>query len=104
MKSLRLVGLILVFYTCFVSGFAQQSQIYKDADADFKTGIELFQKEKYNAAQKSFVKVIETHADPQSLVRIDAEYYKAICAAELFNKDGEFYLNQFVKDHPESPK
>jgi tetratricopeptide (TPR) repeat protein len=104
MKSLRLVGLILVFYTCFVSGFAQQSQIYKDADADFKTGIELFQKEKYNAAQKSFVKVIETHTDPQSLVRIDAEYYKAICAAELFNKDGEFYLKQFVKDHPESPK
>jgi tetratricopeptide (TPR) repeat protein len=103
MKSLRLVGLILVFYTCAVSGFAQQSQIYKDADADFKTGIELFQKEKYNAAQKSFVKVIETHP-PQSLVRIDAEYYKAICAAELFNKDGEFYLKQFVKDHPESPK
>ncbi len=104
MKSLRLVGLILVFYTCAVSGFAQQSQIYKDADANFKTGIELFQKEKYNAAQKCFVKVIETHPDLQSLVRIDAEYYKAICAAELFNKDGEFYLKQFIKEHPESPK
>lgn len=104
MKSLRLVGLILVLYVCTVSGFAQQSQIYRDADADYKTGIELFQKEKYNAAQKSFVKVIETHRDPESLVRIDAEYYKAICAIELFNKDGEFYLKQFVKDHPESPK
>ncbi len=104
MKSLRPVGLILVFYICSLSGFAQQSQVYKDADVDFKTGVELFQKEKYNAAQKSFVKVIETHRDPQSLVRIDAEYYKAICAIELFNKDGEWYLKQFVKEHPESPK
>lgn len=104
MKSLQIVGFILVFCICSVFGYAQQSQIYKDVDADFKTGVELFQKEKYGAAQKSFVKVIETHPDPQSLVRIDAEYYKAICAIELFNKDGEFYLKQFVKDHPESPK
>lgn len=104
MKSLHLVGLILVFQLFQISGFAQQSQIYRDADADFKTGIELFQKEKYSAAQKSFIKTIENHRDPQSLVRIDAEYYKAICAIELFNKDGEFYLKQFVKDHPESPK
>ncbi|HSH67441.1 MAG TPA: tetratricopeptide repeat protein, partial [Bacteroidia bacterium] len=104
MKSLQIVGFTLVFCICSVFGYAQQSQIYKDVDADFKTGVELFQKEKYGAAQKSFVKVIETHPDPQSLVRIDAEYYKAICAIELFNKDGEFYLKQFVKDHPESPK
>ena len=104
MKSLRIVGLMLIWYTCSIPGFAQQSQVYKDNDADYKTGIELFQKEKYSAAQKSFVKVIETHRDPQSLVRIDAEYYKAICAIELFNKDGEFHLKQFIKEHPESPK
>ncbi len=104
MKSLRLVGVAFILCLCALSGFAQQSQIYRDPDGDFKTGVELFQKEKYNAAQKSFVKVIESHRDPQSLVRIDAEYYKAICAIELFNKDGEFYLKQFVKDHPESPK
>lgn len=104
MKSLQIVGLVVAFQLCQLSGFAQQSQIYKDADADFKTGIELFQKEKYSAAQKSFVKTMESHKDPQSLVRIDAEYYKAICAIELFNKDGEFYLKQFIKDHPESPK
>src|SRR4051812_6439003 len=104
MKSLRLVGVILIFCMCTAFGFAQQSQVYKDTDTDFKTGVELFQKEKYNAAQKSFVKVIEKYRDPQALVRVDAEYYKAICAIELFNKDGEFYLKQFVKDHPENPK
>ena len=104
MKSLRLVGLILIFCTCTTTGFSQQSQVYKDIDAAYKTGVELFQKEKYNAAQKSFVKVIEKYRDPEALVRVDAEYYKAICAIELFNKDGEFYLKQFVRDHPENPK
>ncbi|HRG52598.1 MAG TPA: tetratricopeptide repeat protein [Bacteroidia bacterium] len=104
MKSLRLVGLILILCICTTKGFSQQSLVYKDIDADFKTGVELFQKEKYNAAQKSFVKVIEKYRDPEALVRVDAEYYKAICAIELFNKDGEFYLKQFVRDHPENPK
>ena len=97
------VGLfILTACTNFV--FAQKTTIYVHEDAEFKTGIELYQKEKYGAAQKSFMKVIESHPDTKSLVRIDAEYYNAICAIELFNKDGELYLKQFVKDHPESPK
>ncbi|MGZ4158774.1 MAG: tetratricopeptide repeat protein, partial [Bacteroidia bacterium] len=87
-----------------VSVLAQKTLIYTNEDPEFKTAIELFQKEKYGAAQKNFTKVIESKRDPQSLVRIDAEYYSAICAIELFNKDGEIYLKQFIKDHPESPK
>ncbi len=78
--------------------------VYVHADAEYKTGIDLFQKEKYGAAQKSFVKVMESDRDPQSLIRIDAEYYNAICAIELFNKDGELFLKKFVREHPESPK
>jgi TolA-binding protein len=95
-----------VFFVSFsisVLAFAQKTAVYSDKDLDFKTGVELFQKEKFGAAQKSFIKVIESH-DANSLMRIDAEYYRAICAAELFNKDGEWYLKQFVKEHPENPK
>ncbi|MCW3104568.1 MAG: hypothetical protein JWO09_3008 [Bacteroidetes bacterium] len=103
MSKLRGLVLILSFFLC-VAGSAQQTTIYTHEDAEFRTGLELYQKEKFGAAQKSFVKVIQSHPDPNSLVRIDAEYYNAICATELFNKDGELYLKQFVKDHPESPK
>ena len=87
-----------------ISVLAQKTVIYTNGDLEFKTGIELFQKEKYGAAQKSFSKVIESTNDAQSLMRIDAEYYNSICAIELFNKDGEIYLKKFIKDHPESPK
>jgi tetratricopeptide (TPR) repeat protein len=95
-----------VFFVSFsisVLAFAQKTAVYSDKDLDFKTGVELFQKEKFGAAQKSFIKVIESH-EANSLMRIDAEYYRAICAAELFNKDGEWYLKQFAKEHPENPK
>jgi tetratricopeptide (TPR) repeat protein len=98
-------GLVFIwsFFMCIALS-AQQSAVYTHKDAEFTKAIELFQKEKYGAAQNSFVKVINMHTDPNSLIRIDAEYYNAICATELFNKDGELYLRQFVKDHPESPK
>ncbi|MDF2435673.1 MAG: hypothetical protein K0Q95_49 [Bacteroidota bacterium] len=103
MSKLRgIVFLLSVFLSASAS--AQQTLIYTHEDAEFKKGIELYQKEKFGAAQNSFVKTIQSHPDRHSLVRIDAEYYNAICAAELFNKDGELYLKQFVKDHPESPK
>jgi len=103
MKNLKgfalLVGLLFS-----VSVFSQKTVHAIHEDTEFKNGIELFQKEKYGAAQKSFVKVLESHKDTHSLIRIDAEYYNAICAIELFNKDGELYLKQFIEDHPESPK
>ena len=107
MNKLKAIGLVLAFFISigkidFV--FAQKTMIYLDEDANFKTGVELFQKEKYGAAQKSFTKIINSNRDAHSLLRIDAEFYNAVCAIELFNKDGELYLKQFVKDHPESPK
>lgn len=107
MNKLKGIGLFFILFISIAgnsSVFAQKSAIYIHDDAEFETGIELFQKEKFAASQKSFKKVIESHKDPQSLVRIDAEYYNAICAIELFNKDGELFLKQFVKEHPESPK
>ena len=101
----RLKGIVvLVGLLLSVSVLAQKTVHALHEDSEFKTGIELFQKEKYGAAQKSFLKIIETHKDPQSLVRIDAEYYNAICAIELFNRDGEVYLKEFIVAHPESPK
>ncbi len=104
LREIRCAVVFLISITSTTVVFAQKSMIYVQPDAEFKTGIELFQKEKYGAAQKSFVKIIESNRDVYSLVRIDAEYYNSVCAIELFNKDGELFLKQFVMNHPESPK
>lgn len=106
MKKLKAAVFALAFGACSLhvtEAFSQRTTVYTHEDADFKTGLELFQKQKYGSAQRIFQKVIESHP-PYSLVRIDAEYYAAVSAIELFNKDGELLLKNFIKDHPESPR
>ena len=104
MTQIRALGVALFFlFNLFypLSSFAQKTLIYTDKDADFKLGMELFAKEKYGPAQKVFQKVIESNR-PQTEERVDAEYFSAICALELFNDDAEHLLTQFVQKHPES--
>ena len=103
MNKLKTGGLALAFFISVLT-FAQKTNFYTDKNAEFKKRIELFQKEKFGAAQNCFKKTIETTFDKNSLIRIDAEYYFAICAIELFNKDGEISLKEFIQNHPESPK
>ena len=94
-----------IFFLLCIAVFSQKTIIYTNPDADFKTASELFQKQKFNAAQKQFSKIIERYEkEPDNLVRIDAEYYSALCALELFNKDAEMLLKDFIENHPESPK
>ena len=94
---------LFLFLNCIfsLSALAQKTTIYTSKDADFKLGMELFEKEKYGAAQKTFQKVIEIN-NPQTEERVDAEYFSAICALELFNEDAEYLLSNFILKHPES--
>src|ERR1700751_1809724 len=100
--SRLLSGLLLLLLCRF--GFAQKTSIYADVDREFKTGVELFDKKKFGSALKSFQNIIESNKNPKSLIRIDAEYYAAACAIELFNKDGEWRMKKFIDTHPESNK
>lgn len=96
------VGLFLII--C-LAAFSQKTAIYTNPDAGFKAALELFQKQKYGSAQKQFNKIIANYKnEPNNLVHIDAEYYAALCALELFNKDAELLLKEFIASHPESPR
>ncbi|MEW6468979.1 MAG: tetratricopeptide repeat protein [Bacteroidota bacterium] len=95
---------IVLFFLLAAAGYAQKTKVYTNEDSDFKTGMDLFLKEKYGAAQHYFIKAAQKIKDKNSLQRIDAEYYAALCAVELFNKDAEEMLVNFINQHPESPK
>ena len=49
---------LFVFLFISKSAFPQQTAIYTDPERDFKTGTELFEKEKYSAAAGEFEKYI----------------------------------------------
>jgi len=82
--------------------FSQSTAVYDNPEEDYRTGTDLFHKEKYGAAQEKFNKVILETDNPFSPLRINAEYYEAICALELYNRDAAFKLDEFVRNHPTS--
>lgn len=100
MKLYKFIIIGLLVQGLAVGISAQKSLIYKLPDQDFKTAMELYEKQKYAVAQHFFQKVI----DKTSTARADAEYYAALCALELFNPDAEYLLTQFINKNPENYK
>jgi tetratricopeptide (TPR) repeat protein len=82
--------------------WAQKTAAYLDQDQLYKQGLELFDKKQFVSAQKNFSEFV-LHSRP-SVLRTDAVYYAAACGIELFNKDGEWQMKQFIEKHPESLK
>ncbi|MFO8234821.1 MAG: tetratricopeptide repeat protein [Bacteroidales bacterium] len=96
-----LLVLCIVAIPTFLAGQANKG--YTEALNEYKEARELFDKEKYAVAQEQFKDVLDAFSE-SSEYRINAEYYIAICAIELFNEDAEYLISQFISKYPESSK
>lgn len=83
---------------------AQQTKDLTAPDAEFRRGLDLFEKQKYAEAQDVFDGIVSSAKNQNDLFVTDAEYYAAICSMELFNKDAEVRLTNFLVHHPESAR
>jgi tetratricopeptide (TPR) repeat protein len=90
--------LLLLFFT----GYSQKTASYLDPEELYKNGIELFDKNQFTAAQKHFDDY--QNKSKGNVIKSDAVYYSAACAIELFHKDGEWRMKQFIEKYPESSK
>jgi tetratricopeptide (TPR) repeat protein len=80
---------------------AQKTEIYTEPNRDYKTARELFVKEKYGAALNVFDNYIASgKGDP--MLMINARYYAALSAYELFHPDAETRLKNFTQSYPEN--
>ncbi len=100
-NSIFIFVLLLVFS---VSLKAQKTTIYTHQNVDYNSALELFDKEKYSAAQEKFVMVYKSTTDKKSEVAVNAKYYMALCGLNLFNTDAENLFVEFINDYPDSPK
>ncbi|MGM0648165.1 MAG: tetratricopeptide repeat protein [Bacteroidota bacterium] len=82
----------------------QKTADFQSPDQLYQSAYELYQKQKYGAAQTEFEQVIKQIDAPGSLMKINAEYYAALCALELFNEDAEQKLESFIRKYPENSK
>src|SRR5687767_6482479 len=100
---LRKYGVCLALSLSCLIARSQKTTAYIDKDILYKQGIDLFDKKQYVAAQKSFTDYLGLSSGIK-LLKTDAEYYAAACAIELFHKDGEWRMREFINTHPESNK
>jgi TolA-binding protein len=106
---MRKISLIMVL---FLLGFsmvitpvkAQQTRFSNNPEAMFRSAVKLFEKEKYGAAMEQFLLVLEMEPEGHPLLLIEAEYYYALCAMQLYNPPGEDLLSDFVEENPENSR
>ncbi|MDQ3191520.1 MAG: tetratricopeptide repeat protein [Bacteroidota bacterium] len=107
MNKLKIfIALILIAIMLIMAGAAsaQQTAVHTDPDKDYKLALELYNKEKFAAARSLFEKAVSSNKDAHSEIKINCDFYSAMCAVELFHNDAEDKLNTFIENHPESPK
>ncbi|MCH2198599.1 MAG: tetratricopeptide repeat protein [Flavobacteriales bacterium] len=97
------IGILTVALLFSMTSFAQKTATYVAPDRMYRDAVDLFDKEKYAAAQDKFEQYIADDPNEHSERSINAEYYAGLCAMYLFHKDAEYRLETFVADHPESP-
>jgi len=99
-----LILLIIVGSLVFLQSFGQQTAYYLDPDEDLREGVELFNKEKYSAAQDRFSRYLDRTEESETTSQIDATYYKAICALRLDHHNASTLVEGFIDKYPESPR
>ncbi|KAA9325241.1 tetratricopeptide repeat protein [Adhaeribacter soli] len=81
---------------------AQQTQTFTNEERYLQEGLELFDREKYGAAQQAFAKYISLIGD--NTKTIDAQYYYAVSGLYLFHPDAERLILDFAAKYPAHPK
>lgn len=88
------------------SGYAQETAVYSDPGLNFKQGIELFQLQKYGAAQEEFRQAITDFRQQGSgnshLLLLDAMYYDAVCSKLLNRPDAEKLFLELLDNYEEN--
>lgn len=95
----RVVAVLLFLMLCQQRLKAQQTAVFSNEINYLNRGLELFDKEKYAAAQQEFEHLASVARNPED--KIKAEYYAAVCAMELFNPDAEVRLRNIIAKYPE---
>jgi len=90
----------LLLCTLTIPAFAQQTLVYQDPDAAFRTAMELYNAEKYAWARQKFLEISDQITEKGSLMKEKSEYYAAICGYELFNYNTEPQFVEFLDEHP----
>ncbi|MGB4204567.1 MAG: tetratricopeptide repeat protein [Bacteroidales bacterium] len=99
-KSLLFIILLIWQFNFQVT--AQQTKTLPTAAEQFRLAETLFELEKYAAARTIFESIADQETKADILLKTQASYYVALCAAELDNKDAEYLFENFISTYNKS--
>jgi TolA-binding protein len=97
----------LLFFSLIFSGltaFSQQTLIYSNPNATFDKAVVLYDEHKYSAAAHLFQQVSLLVKEDQATLKVQADYYYAVCSMYLDHVDAEKQMMAFIHKHPQSPE
>ena len=100
-KNFRIIAIVLVTSLLAIQLNAQKTAIHQSPESIYRTGVELVQKEKYVAAQRSFEDVIEMIPENGNEYKAMSYFYRAFCAASLMHRNTEQLFNDYFTLYPQ---
>jgi len=101
MLKIWLTALLLTL--CHQALFSQNSINQNNQINNFKLGLDLMDRGSYGAARSYFERYINS-SSAEVNIKTEAQYYVAFCALNLYNKDSERLMNDFINKNPDHPK
>ena len=83
---------------------AQKETTAQRQDDLYRQATDLYQKQKYAAAQQLFDRIADNNTSRSDLTTADACYYAAVCSEMLDNDDASFRLQEFMRLYPQSAR
>lgn len=104
MQEIQRAVLLPIFVLLFgvSQSYAQQTDAKRNPDLGYFESMEWMSHNQFEAARKGFFDYLKFNTDENSELHVNASYYFAFCTMELFHKDAEFLMEDFVLKHPES--
>jgi tetratricopeptide (TPR) repeat protein len=108
LKNITKITLVCLFISS--ASIAQQTEWFT-LNQHYKSGLELFDKGKFVAANEQFSKVEQLNTVPStqpadnrqvSLLKENAKFYQAVCALKLSNQNAESLFLKFIREYPAS--
>ena len=97
----------LIFTILIAAGLgvaAQKETSESRQDALYRQATDLYQKQKYAAAQQIYDQIAASTSGSADLTTADACYFAAVCAEKLDNDDAYYRLEEFLRLYPQSSR
>jgi tetratricopeptide (TPR) repeat protein len=97
-KALFVIALLISFQSSVAQGLLSQ----RKTEQYYASAIELLQRNEFGGALNQFEEFLNI-SPSTDLRRIDAEYYRALCALNLYHIDSEKLIENFIDLYPDNP-